>query len=374
MKISPVKNLLTLSLTAMTVITVIVLLTAAYGGMIDPRTWVHPSLFTLGFPIVALISVIEFVVLMALRHRVAASTLCGALLLSLPAIHTHMPMSWGVDMRDSARVFSVMTWNVCRFNDENPSSVSTMQHIIDVNADIVILQETSSQATDYLDLPTVSPLKKEFKKLYPYYSKGYHDLGIFSKVPYTIIPDTVMRNNYLILTNDTLYHQYGQIFSLEIKGQKLKIINLHMQSYGLTSEDKDNYTGLTSMANARGKKEQLKFVKNTMLDKLKSAIINRANEAHDVRQIIDNCGDNVIVCGDFNDTPGSYCYRTIMGDDMKDSYVECGTLPIITFNSNHMYFKIDHILYRGNLKAIQSRCDKVGTSDHYPLVTTFEWQ
>lgn len=368
------KNLVKMCLAAMSVITAVVLLVAAYGGMVDPRDCVYFAFFTMGFPIVALLSIIELVVLRALRDRVSSLILFLALMLSLPAIHTHMPMSWGNDSDDSTKTFTVMTWNVCGFNDVNPSSVSTMQHIIDVNADIVILQETSSQATDYLDLPTVSPLKKEFKKLYPYYSKGYHDLGIFSKVPYVVVPNTTMRNAQLVIGSDTIYHQYGQIFELTIKGQKLRIINLHMQSYGLTSEDKDNYTGLTSMANARGKKEQLKFVKNTMLDKLKSAIINRANEAHDVRQVIDNCGDNVLVCGDFNDTPNSYCYRTIKGEDMKDSYVECGTLPINTFNSNHMYFKIDHILYRGNLKAIQSRCDRVGVSDHYPLITRFEWQ
>ena len=43
-----------------------------------------------------------------------------------------------------------------------------------------------------------------------------------------------------------------------------------------------------------------------------------------------------------------------------------------TFHNNHLYVKIDHILYRGDMKVLSCRRDKKGESDHYPLVAVFE--
>jgi endonuclease/exonuclease/phosphatase (EEP) superfamily protein YafD len=43
-----------------------------------------------------------------------------------------------------------------------------------------------------------------------------------------------------------------------------------------------------------------------------------------------------------------------------------------TFHANHMYVKIDHIFYRGNIKPLICRRDKEGESDHYPMVAVFE--
>ena len=76
--------------------------------------------------------------------------------------------------------------------------------------------------------------------------------------------------------------------------------------------------------------------------------------------------------GDMNDTPGSYAYRTICGEDMRDSWADVGFGPIYTFHDHHLYVKIDHILYRGDMKVLSSRRDKEGESDHYPLVAVFE--
>ena len=79
----------------------------------------------------------------------------------------------------------------------------------------------------------------------------------------------------------------------------------------------------------------------------------------------------MIVCGDFNDTPGSYSYRTVRGDDMRDAYLDCAFGPAITYHDNRFYFKIDHVLYRGNLRAVDIERGRIDASDHYPLLATF---
>ena len=91
-----------------------------------------------------------------------------------------------------------------------------------------------------------------------------------------------------------------------------------------------------------------------------------------MRQLLDDTSGDVLVMGDMNDTPGSFAYRTVCGDDLHDAWAETGLGPIYTFNSHHLYVKIDHILYRGHLKPLWCRRDKAGESDHYPLVALFE--
>ncbi|MDE5650801.1 MAG: hypothetical protein K2I35_07320, partial [Duncaniella sp.] len=66
-----------------------------------------------------------------------------------------------------------------------------------------------------------------------------------------------------------------------------------------------------------------------------------------------------------------YAIRTIMGDDLRDAYAECAFGPAITYHGNRFYFRIDHILYDGNIEAVKLQLDKVPSSDHYPLFATF---
>ena len=91
-----------------------------------------------------------------------------------------------------------------------------------------------------------------------------------------------------------------------------------------------------------------------------------------LRQVINQSDANVIVCGDFNDTPTSWAYRTICGNDMKDAYAENSFGFKITYHDSHFWLTIDHILYRGNLRAVDFNRYDVKVSDHYPIMATFE--
>ena len=74
----------------------------------------------------------------------------------------------------------------------------------------------------------------------------------------------------------------------------------------------------------------------------------------------------VIVCGDFNDTPVSYAYRTVLGD-LKDAFVESGRGISNTYNGILPSFRIDYILYDPKFSAGNYRRDKVYLSDHFPV-------
>ena len=59
----------------------------------------------------------------------------------------------------------------------------------------------------------------------------------------------------------------------------------------------------------------------------------------------------------------------------KSTYVDGGTASFTyTFHGSRLYFKIDQVLYRGDMIATSCHRDRAGSSDHYPLVTTFVWK
>ena len=57
---------------------------------------------------------------------------------------------------------------------------------------------------------------------------------------------------------------------------------------------------------------------------------------------------------------------------MSDAFVECGLGPITTYNEHRLFFKIDHVLFKGDMEATSSVREKAGDSDHYPQTVVFK--
>ena len=193
---------------------------------------------------------------------------------------------------------------------------------------------------------------------------------MLSKYPYHVVPDSAF---------DTLHEAHGGVyakaFDIDLpSGKQLRIVNLHLRSIGMGENDKDLYEDITRRGVNVNERSELHRLKTSFYDKLKRAFERHAVEAQIVREILDSSPGNVVLCGDFNEAPSSYCYRTVRGDDMHDTFQDCGFGLTYTFHDRRMYFKIDHILYRGEMEAVDWRRDKAGDSDHYPQVATFVWK
>lgn len=356
----------------------ILLVASAWGGYVNPNTFSFLSFLTLGLPIILTINFFIMIAwLVVLRWRYA--------LISFAAI----VISWGsVRMVFPINVFSsnvkatpenslrVMTFNVMNFGPYDPSNhtpSASMRYILDQDADIVLLQE-GSQERNYMKLSNIEMMADELEKKYPYHSDGRHDLVILSKYPYIVVNDTILKNAPGSLKScnpEYLYYARGYDLLLP-NGRQLRLVNLHLHSIGLDDNDKDLYMRITK--NNIDNEDEFRKIKSSLYNKLAATFKIHAHEAQMVRNFLDKCPNNVILCGDFNEAPASYCYRTVRGDDMRDAFVDCGFGFKHTFHDKRMFFKIDHIMYRGNLEAVDWRRDKAGESDHYPQVATFVWK
>ncbi len=364
----------------------VLLLVSAYGGCFNPST--HSALWsvaTLAFPIVLTLALALLLLWLVLRQWLCAAVMALAVALSWPTVAVTSPVNVKSASPSSAASdstgnrFKMLTFNVMNFgrydgtqSTRNPS----MDFILKQNADLVVLQEAALSDTDFVNLPSIRMMRPQIEKAYPYHSNGYHDLVIMSRYPYKVVEDTVLRN--VVIRRDQygpLYHFFAKIFDVQMPhGRQLRLITVHMQSIGLTPDDKQLYMRLTTLDESTvASRREIKAVKHSLLAKLARAFRLRAAEARSLRSIIDASPQNVIVAGDFNDTPASYCYRTVRGTDMADAWADCAFGPTYTFNAYRLYFRIDHILYRGALKAVGVERWREGDSDHYPLVATFEW-
>ena len=334
------------------------LLFSAYGGRVDPTVWTLPSLATLALPVVTLVVLVLLVLLAVFKQWRSAVVIVGALMLSWPTLRLISPVNFGHSKADPDKTqLKVMTMNVTQFNwskGEPPSK--NMRYILDEDADIVVIQEGLLYYS-YEGLVTVKPMLQELYKKYPYRKKQYFDVGILSKYPFEEVKSPV-------LAQDTLGY-FIKAWDVDAPGGNLRVVSMHLSSLRFTGNDSQL---IESMNTPSGRKNRIRSV----AQKLDVGFRSHARQAKAMRQLLDETPGDVLVMGDMNDTPGSFAYRTVCGEDLRDAWADTGFGPIYTFHDHHMYVKIDHILYRGDMKVISCRCDKKGESDHYPLVAVIE--
>lgn len=335
-----------------------VLLLSAYGGRVDPVVWNLPSMLTLALPVVAILAIVMMVLLAVFKQWRAAVVLLGALLLSWPTLRLISPFNIGHPKADPEKTqLKVLTMNVTEFNWQKGNEPSeNMRYILDQDADIVVIQEGLVYFS-FENLSTVKPMLQELYKKYPYRKKEYYDVGIISKYPFTEVKSEV-------LSQDTLNY-FIKAWDVEAPGGDLRVVNMHLSSLRFTKNDSQVIESMNVPSDRKGRIK-------SVAQKLGYGFVTHSRQAKAVRQLLDETSGDVLVMGDMNDTPGSFAYRTVCGEDLHDAWADTGFGPIYTFHAHHLYVKIDHIFYRGDMKVLSCRRDKEGESDHYPLVAVFE--
>lgn len=369
MNINPISRLIRFGLLAFDILVAAGLLLSAYGGAIDPNKSVWPQIFGMTFP-AWIILMLVMVPVSFIIWRKSALLPTAALLIAMPAILTISPLHIGGALSQSERAhsFSVMTYNVYGFVDHEFESDDSggkgakesrsLQQIIDTQPDIVCMQEGYNPNYRFkLQMDTIN-------KIYPY-SNFIPEGGeiIFSKYPFKIVP-----------TPQPAWHTaHYSAYELDVDGHPLLVVNCHLQSIGLTPDDKALYRELTDKRIESPTRSELSKVKNSILSKLAVAFKLRAEQARHIRQFLEEHPGNAILVGDFNDVQGNYAYRCICSAGMRDAYADSGFGPTITYIDNRFYFHIDQIFYRGDMRAVDIVRGDIKSSDHYPMTATFVW-
>ena len=356
-------KLIHIVLIAVNTIIALCLLLSAFGGAVDPATCAFMQVIGMTLPIWTAAE-IAMLVLTFILWRKGALIPLAALIISSPAILAFSPLHIGSRLTEAERErsFTLMTYNVYGYIDHELSKKTewgsrSIQQIIATQPDMVCLQEGSNSLGGKAQ-------RDSLQAIYPYIAISSDNGEIFlSKYPFTVLPTP--QPKWLTAHYDA--------YQVNVEGHQLIVVNCHLESIGLSPDDKALYRELTDKRLSAPSRTELSKVKTELLGKLKQAYRMRAEQARHIRQFLDEHPGNAILAGDFNDVQGNYAYRTICDGDMRDAYSDCAFGPTITYIDNHFYFHIDQILYRGDMRAVDITRGNIKSSDHYPLTATFVW-
>ena len=347
----------------------LLLILCAYAGKFDPQSFFPAPFLTLAYmPMLVFVALVMVVALLC-RRWLAAGIILLAFVATLPVFSLYVPLNNEEDLppmpAEKRHLLRVMTYNVLSFNYNEPLAsnqpLTTMSLILEANPDVVVLQEGGAAGIEWIDIPSLAPYVGQIKARYPYLYSSPEGLNIMSKYPFTTQALSEPRHTRSVLGYNREMKSYlARAYDLQLpSGKQVRLIDFRLQSYHLSF----------------GKNQNVRVspdLKPAPLERMRRSFALRSNDAATIRQAIDNSPQNLIVCGDMNDVPTSHVYRVIRGEDMTDSWAEVGYGYACTFNRHHLPFRIDHILYRGALQAVQAQHLKGGSSDHYPLLVTFD--
>lgn len=372
-----------LALKIATGILYILTLLAAYGGYFNPEWWTLPAIGVLFFPYFAMATLIVAACWLFCRKLIIGCVGIGVLLACGPTFTSALPFRFPNKASDPEKTFKMVTYNCLHFIDfENPDSIGvtygvpepkkrkqygpenfnrSLHFLIHCDADFICLQEL------YDFLPEEVPAKyrpqiDSLFRIYPYRSKDpWREVEFLSKIPFRQVE---------VKLEDDMKYGSCTAYRLNIDGNPLTVVNVHLSSFGLSTGERNI---ITEAGNQQGLKTSIKEFEGSVYHKMQNAFEERARVSKAVADYAASVKGNVIVCGDFNDVPGSWTYRTFIKKGFEDAYAQTGMGHLITYNQHMMWFHIDQILFKGELVPLYVRKERLGTSDHYPLIAEFEF-
>jgi len=249
----------------------------------------------------------------------------------------------------------VISYNVKYFvGDENLTQKENANKIVsfleEQNADIICLQEARLRKKSIFNLPNT--VKKLGSINHYQYARSSTTYGSVTMTRYPIINMGEIRFDES--RNMTIYTD------VIIENDTVRIFNVHLQSYQI---DPDKYLIIDSMGIDQEK--DLRQVRE-MSYKFKKAFQMRAGQVREIRKYIDESPYDVIVCGDFNDTPVSFAYQYLKGD-LTDAFVNSGEGVGRTYIGKLPSFRIDNIFYSDNFESYNFKTSNFRMSDHLPI-------
>ena len=144
-----------------------------------------------------------------------------------------------------------------------------------------------------------------------------------------------------------------------IHADTIRVYNVHLASNWFKNSD---YSFLQNP-----QKEKLKEGLSGIVKRMKNSYKRRAEEAQVIKEHMQNSPFSMILCGDFNDTPLSYAYNTIISN-LNDSFSESGKGIGRSFVKIPA-LRIDYILYDKKFNSFNYKQHKQELSDHYAIST-----
>jgi len=331
----------------------------AYTAYVPPQQHPEVSYWGLMFPIFVAVNAGFVLFWLVFKWKLAVLPLVG-MLLCADSIRAYMPLNLPSPPPEGS--IKVLSYNVMSFGqslqpwEEN----DVLGYVLSSGADIVCMQEGNKAIID--------SAMDSILSIYPYSDYQcdgqFHNACCFSKFPIL----SVKQIGYPAETNFTYAYE------ILVESDTLLVINSHLESYKLSSEDKDDYKSIIKNYNHPNiNHSETKYL--NLVEKISHSDSIRGIQVDSVAAFVQrNEGRRMVLCGDFNATPVSYSHHQLTRG-LNDAYTRTGNGPGISYHRSGMYFRLDHILTSPNITAYGAKVDtSIKESDHYPLFCFVKWE
>lgn len=337
----------------------LLLVVSGYAWKVKPEHAFISPLLCYAFPVFALAN-FSFIIYWLFRFKIWILIPLTGFLLTYDSYKAWFPVNiLKEDLGEKS--LSILTYNVkyleYPYDEEEYEVHPAIEYIRDSGADIVCLQEVGD------DVLTKFQKKRSFRKAlkdYPYIRSGASE-GKYS---------VVCLSKYPILKSKRIPYESKSnssfVYDIKVDDDTICLINNHLESNKLNPTEKDKYNNILKVRES----EQISELAKIFGRKVASATTIRSRQAIAVAEVIKEKSGKVFVCGDFNDVPGSFTYRTIR-KGLKDSWIEKGNGWGNTFHENLFLFRIDYILHSEGIQCVSAKIDRIRYSDHFPLTAKF---
>ncbi len=330
------------------------------AGYIPPSKFPFLSVLGLVFPLLLFANLLFLLFWLTVRRKSVLLSL-GVLLLAFPSVARHFGFSLS-NTSISGKKIKIISYNVQGFSHSNDAHLKEaakqdiFTFLVAQNPDIVCLQEYRSK-----DKNLYKPLKHDKQTLHSgthffqsYFGPGNENLTgmiIFSKFPSA-------GSGYLKFNGQRTFAVYTDLI---VGHDTVRVINVHLASIGLSTGDLEMIsTGGIDQTNeiSRSKRIYYKLVKAYKLHE---------KQMNAVMELAAGTKGKVLLCGDFNDTPGSYVYNLI-SNLFSDLFLKRGAGMSPTYAGPLPFLRIDYIFFNGSgILPVSYRRFKIRFSDHYPV-------
>ena len=338
------------------VATILLMLASGYGDRINPTQ--YPMLSNIGmlFPFFLIANLLFVFFWLTFKWKKLWIPLLGYAL-AYPPLSIYMPMHARQEVPEGT--IKLVSYNVCTYggNWKYEEGFDTIYHYLArQDADIVCLQEDTDYWRRYVF--------QRYSHIYPYndtlmLNSRHGDMNCLG-----------IHTRYPILKREKIQYQSwanGSVaYYLKVKDDTVLVINNHLETTHLSSEERSRYT---DMIKGKMRRDTLKEESLALLGKLGHSNAMRAKGARAVHEYIEQHRQYpIIVCGDFNDNPISYS-RHVIAKGLKDCFAETGRGIGLSYNRKGFFFRIDHIFCSDDFTPYNCEIDnKIDASDHYPII------
>ncbi|ANI90131.1 hypothetical protein A9P82_13055 [Arachidicoccus ginsenosidimutans] len=351
-----------------TILLALLFIASCIASELNPKSWSFVGFLGLLLPYLILLLVFAFIFWLLAKPSFSFIPLL-ALMIGWRQIsvvfsyHVFNSFHTGEKAANSIRIVS---WNVGSMyglsdnkNNKKHDRKEIANTILGLQPDIICLQEFSNSETQGKEADNIALFSKDYP--HHFYSKdlnkrnGYYQSGsiIFSKFP---MIDSAKINYPKGISESFIYADI--LFNKDT----LRVFNVHLQSYKFSQQDYEDIAAIKQQSDSTIK------ASISIMNKMQLAYARRGIQADEIRTYSDSTKFKSIICGDFNDVPGSYAYFKIRGN-RQDAFLKKSWGVGRTYYSIAPTLRIDYILSDKNFSVNQFDIVDEDLSDHLMLVS-----